>query len=295
MAANQAHRDDNLIEDIQSRLDNLNKSERKVAEAILRDPSAATRYSIAALARAADVSEPTVNRFCRGFSATGFPDFKIRLAQSIATGTPYIGQNVEADDTVAEFADKIMLSTIASLDKARQALDPKSLASAIDYLIQAKQINFFGMGGSASVALDAQHKFFRFNIPVMSYDDALMQRMVAAGSSVGDVIVLISYTGRTMETVEIAQLARANGATVIGITNPDSPLAEACTVALEVTAPEDTEVYMPMSSRIIHLTVIDILATGVTLKRGADFLGHLKKIKESLKPTRFPSNPSNPA
>ncbi|MDV3503341.1 MurR/RpiR family transcriptional regulator [Marinobacter sp. M-5] len=289
MTAHQAKRDDNLIEDIQSRLDSLNKSERKVAEAILRDPSAATRYSIAALARAADVSEPTVNRFCRGFSATGFPDFKIRLAQSIATGTPYVGQNVEPDDSVAEFADKIMLSTIASLDKARQALDPKALATAIDYLIQAKQINFFGMGGSAPVALDAQHKFFRFNIPVMSYDDALMQRMVAAGSSTGDVIVMISYTGRTRETVDIAKIARANGATVIGITNPDSPLADACTVVLEVTAPEDTEVYMPMSSRIIHLTVIDILATGVTLKRGADFLGHLKKIKESLKPTRFPS------
>lgn len=289
MAANQAHRDENLLTDIQSRLDSLNKSERKVAEAILRDPSAATRYSIAALARAANVSEPTVNRFCRGFSATGFPDFKIRLAQSIATGTPYVGQNVEANDTVSEFADKIMLSTIASLDKARQALDPDALATAIDYLIQAKQINFFGMGGSASVALDAQHKFFRFNIPVMSYDDALMQRMVAAGSSVGDVIVLISYTGRTRETVDIAQLARTNGATVIGITNPDSPLAAVCSVVVGVTAPEDTEVYMPMSSRIIHLTVIDILATGVTLKRGADFLGHLKKIKESLKPTRFPS------
>ena len=288
MATNQAHRDDNLLEDIQSRLDTLNKSERKVAEAILKDPTAATRYSIAALARAADVSEPTVNRFCRGFSATGFPDFKIRLAQSIATGTPYVGQNVEADDTVAEFADKIMLSTIASLDKARQSLDPKALATVIDYLIQAKQINFFGMGGSASVALDAQHKFFRFNIPVMSYDDALMQRMVAAGAQVGDVIVLISYTGRTKETVEIAQVARENGATVIGITNPDSPLAECCTAVLGVTAPEDTEVYMPMSSRIIHLTVIDILATGVTLKRGKDFLSHLKKIKESLKSTRFP-------
>jgi len=290
MATNQAHRDDNLLEDIQSRLDTLNKSERKVAEAILKDPTAATRYSIAALARAADVSEPTVNRFCRGFSATGFPDFKIRLAQSIATGTPYVGQNVEADDTVAEFADKIMLSTIASLDKARQSLDPKALATVIDYLIQAKQINFFGMGGSASVALDAQHKFFRFNIPVMSYDDALMQRMVAAGAQVGDVIVLISYTGRTKETVEIAQVARENGATVIGITNPDSPLAECCTAILGVTAPEDTEVYMPMSSRIIHLTVIDILATGVTLKRGKDFLSHLKKIKESLKATRFPQN-----
>lgn len=288
MAFNKTQRDDNLLEDIQKRLETLNKSERKVAEAILRDPTAATRYSIAALARAADVSEPTVNRFCRGFSATGFPDFKIRLAQSIATGTPYIGQNIEPDDTVDEFSDKIMLSTIANLEKARQALDPTSLATAIDHLIQAKQIHFFGMGGSAPVAMDAQHKFFRFNIPVMFYDDALMQRMVATGSSTGDVIVVISNTGRTVETIEIAQCARTSGATVIGITTPESPLAEACTVVVGVNAEEDTEVYMPMSSRIIHLTIIDILATGVTLKRGTDFLSHLKKIKESLKPTRLP-------
>ncbi len=292
MAATHTHRNDNVLEDIQVRLDSLNKSERKVAEAILRNPSAATRYSIAALARAADVSEPTVNRFCRGFSATGFPDFKIRLAQSIATGTPYIGQNIDADDSVEEFSNKIILSTMASLEKARQALSHKALATAIDYLIQAKQINFFGMGASASVALDAQHKFFRFNIPVMCYDDALMQRMVAAGCGTGDVIVAISYTGRTRETVDIARLARENGATVIGITSPGSPLADVCTVVLEVTTSEDTEVYMPMSSRIIHLSVIDILATGVTLKRGTDFLEHLKKIKESLTSTRIPSVPS---
>ena len=112
--------------------------------------------------------------------------------------------------------------------------------------------------------------------------------MVAAGSHVGDVIVAISYTGRTRETVEIAQIARDNGATVIGITNPQSPLAEVSSVVLPVISPEDTEVYMPMSSRIIQLTVIDILATGVTLKRGPDFLSHLKKIKESLRPTRLP-------
>ena len=277
----------NLLEQIQAKLDNLNKSERKVAEAILQDPSAATCYSIAALARAADVSEPTVNRFCRGFSTSGFPDFKIQLAQSIATGTPYVSQIVKPDDDVATFADKIVLSTMASLDKARQALNPSALSSAIDYLIQAKQINFFGMGGSAPVAMDAQHKFFRFNIPVMAYDDVLMQRMVAAGSSTGDVIVVISYTGRTREMVEIAKDARKNGATVVGITAPNSPLSETCTVALEVTAPEDTDVYMPMTSRIIHLTIVDILATGVTLKRGSDFQQHLKKIKDSLRPTRY--------
>ncbi len=285
---NEAASPANLLENIRARLEDLNKSERKVAEVILNDPESATRFSIAALAHAAEVSEPTVNRFCRNFSARGFPDFKIQLAQSIASGVPYVSQSVKPDDSVDIVADKIMLTTIAALDKARQNLDTRAIGQAIDYLIQAKQIAFFGMGGSAPVAIDAQHKFFRFNIPVTAYDDALMQRMVAAGARTGDAIVVISYTGRTRELVDIASIARENGVTVIGITAPGSPLSRVCTVAVEITAPEDTDVYMPMTSRIIHLTVIDILATGVTLKRGADFQTHLKKIKDSLKATRFP-------
>jgi len=279
----------NLLEAIKARLEELNKSERKVAEVILRDPKSATRYSIAALAKASDVSEPTVNRFCRNFAATGFPDFKIRLAQSLASGTPYISQNVAIDDSIDDFTDKIFLSTIASLDRTRQKIDSASLSQAIDVLIQAKQISFFGMGGTAPVAMDAQHKFFRFNIPVSSYEDFLMQRMVAAASGTGDVVVAISYTGRTREMVEVARIAREHGASVIGITKNDSPLAKECTVTLEVNTPEDTDIYMPMTSRIIQLTIIDVLATGVTLKRGADFQGHLKRIKDSLRPTRFPA------
>ncbi|ABC27258.1 Transcriptional regulator [Hahella chejuensis KCTC 2396] len=278
----------NLLEVIRQRLNDLNKSERKVAEVILRDPKAATRYSIAALARASDVSEPTVNRFCRNFAASGFPDFKIQLAQSLASGTPYVSQSVESSDTVEEYSDKIILSTIADLDKARQSLNTTAISKAVDYLIQAKQISFFGMGASAAVAIDAQHKFFRFNIPVTAYDDFLMQRMVAAAAHTGDAIVAISYTGRTREMVEVAKIAREQGAVVIGITAPDSPLARECTVALDVIAPEDTDVYMPMTSRIVHLAVIDILATGVTLKRGADFHSHLKRIKDSLRDTRYP-------
>ncbi len=76
----------NLLEQIKNRLDELNKAERKVAEVILSDPQQATRYSIAALAQAAKVSEPTVNRFCRSFGAAGYPVLKIQLAQSLARG-----------------------------------------------------------------------------------------------------------------------------------------------------------------------------------------------------------------
>ena len=86
------------------------------------------------------------------------------------------------------------------------------------------------------------NKFFRFNLPVMAYVDVLMQRMIAAASHTGDVIVVISYTGRTRELVEVAKVARDSGALVIGITRDGSPLAEVCTDILPVDLPEDTEV-----------------------------------------------------
>ncbi|UTW04322.1 MurR/RpiR family transcriptional regulator [Amphritea atlantica] len=279
----------NLLEQIYDRLESLNKSERKVANVIIGDPATATRLSIASLAQAASVSEPTVNRFCRNFEAKGYPDFKIQLAQSLAGGTPYVSRNVEQDDSTEEYTDKIFTSTIAALDVARKGVNAGLISKAVDYLIQAKQISFLGLGASGPVATDAQHKFFRFNLPVAAYEDVLMMRMVAAAAHTGDVFVVISYTGRTRELVDVAQIARENGATVIGISAENSPLAKECTVLLAAPTPEDTDIYMPMTSRIVQLTLLDVLATGVTLRRGVDFHQHLKKIKESLKATRYPS------
>jgi RpiR family transcriptional regulator, carbohydrate utilization regulator len=278
-----------LIDRIRQRLEELNRSERKVADVILADPATATGMSIATLAQAASVSEPTVNRFCRSFEAKGYPDFKIKLAQSLAGGTPYVSQAVEPDDTAADYTEKIFGATIAALDNARRQTDPARIERVVDYLIQARQLHFFGLGASGAVAQDAQHKFFRFNIPVTAYVDVLMQRMVASSCHTGDVVVVISWTGRTRELVDIARLARESGAVVLGITAPDSPLARECTETLEVATPEDTDHYMPMTSRMIQLALIDVLATGVTLRRGEDFLGHLKKIKDSLKDTRYPA------
>ena len=280
----------NLLEQIQSRLDDLNKAERKVAEVILHDPQQATRFSIAALAQAAGVSEPTVNRFCRSFGANGYPELKMQLAQSLASGAAYVSRAVSADDGPEAYTRKIFGSTIASLDSACQSLDPQHISRAVDLLIQARQIHFFGLGASASVALDAQHKFFRFNLSVSAHSDVLMQRMIASVAHTGDLFVIISYTGRTRELVEVARLARENGASVLGLTAAGSPLAKASTLSLDIPLPEDTDIYMPMTSRIIQLTVLDVLATGVTLRRGVDFQPHLRRIKESLTASRYPAD-----
>lgn len=276
-----------MLSKIRQKRDQLNKSERKVADAILLNPSIVTQLSIAALAKSAGVSEPTVNRFCRSFMSKGFPDFKIQLAKSLVSGSMFVTRSVEQDDNAEQYTDKIFTSTIATLDAARKQIDTKAISTAVDHLMQAKQIAFFGLGASGSVAKDAQHKFFRFNLPVVAHDDVLMQRMVAAASHTGDVIVVISYTGRTKDMVEIAQLANGTGATVIAVTIEDSPLAKVCPIVLSVPHVENTDVYMPMTSRLTQLTILDVLATGVTLRRGVGFHQHLEKVKQSLKTTRY--------
>ncbi len=134
----------------------MSKSELKVADVVLADPNATIRSSIAALARTADVSEPTVNRFCRSLDCTGFPDFKLRVAQSLANGTPYVNSNVEANDSVRDFSVKIFEMTMAALEDAKSNLDYDTLGRAIDALAGARKIEFDGVGASASHAVDAQ-------------------------------------------------------------------------------------------------------------------------------------------
>ncbi|MBD1389563.1 MurR/RpiR family transcriptional regulator [Neiella sp. HB171785] len=277
----------NTLDKISKHLNSFSKSERKVAEVILAAPQTAIHSSIATLAKMADVSEPTVNRFCRRLDTKGFPDFKLHLAQSLANGTPYVNRHVEEQDGPDAYTSKIFESTMACLDTARQSVDTGLINRAVDILTQANQISFFGLGASSAVAHDAQNKFFRFNVPVICFDDVVMMRMSAINSTDGNVVVLFSHTGRTKHLVDIARLARENDATVIGITSADSPLAKECHLVLSMDVPEDTDIYMPMASRIAQLVLVDVLSTGFTLRRGNKFRENLKRVKDSLKDSRL--------
>lgn len=277
----------NIPQLIEQNLNELSKSERKVAEIILSDPASIIHFSIAQLARSASVSEPTVNRFCHAITKTGFPEFKLQLAQSLATGIVYVSRSIEVDDTVEQYSQKLFDANLASINTAKQNINPKDIDRAVELLCQAKKIEFYGLGSSGTVAYDAQHKFVRLNTPVISYTDFLMQRMAATSCGPGDVIVLISDTGRTKATVKVAEIGKSVGATLIAITCPNSPLASTCDLVLPIEPNKDADVYTPMISRIAHFAIIDVLAVGVSLKRGPGTAKHFEKIKEALKETRF--------
>lgn len=277
----------NILEKITQQKADFSKSEKKVADVILANPQVAIHSSIATLAKMSEVSEPTVNRFCRRLDTKGYPDFKLHLAQSLANGTPYVNTHVDEYDGPSEYTNKIFESTMASLEVARKSVDVTMVNRVVDLLTQAKNISFFGLGASASVAHDARNKFFRFNVPVAFFEDILMQRMSCMNCTDGDVIILISHTGRTKSMVEVAQIARANDAVVVGITSAGSPLSKECNYVLSLAVPEDTDLYMPMASRIAQLTLIDVLATGFTLRRGTKFRENLKRVKDTLRGSRY--------
>ena len=277
----------NLVAKLENALKDLSKSEKKVGEIVLQAPEDCIRLSIAALAKHANVSEPTVNRFCRTLGCSGYPDFKLQLAQSIATGTAFISEIVKPEDELETYSQKIFNASSQAITQAAHQIDFNCMAKAIEALHLANRIDFYGLGGSGPVAKDAVHKFFRLGTPVSEQTDTLMQRMAAATASKGDVIVFISNTGRTISIVECAQIAHEAGATVISLTHKDSPLAKYTDIVLHTNVNENTDIFTPMTSRLVHLTILDILATGVIKKKGKNLQIQLAKIKESLSHTRY--------
>lgn len=258
----------------------------KLAHIVQNDPGAVIHQSIASLAKLAGVSEPTVNRFCHKLGCDGYPDFKLRLAQEISSSGQLFVENMDRDDDSVMVIKKIMTSIQTSIQSLANTIDPDALDAAAEIISKCKSVNFFGMGASSSVALDAQHKFFRFGIPVIAHTDFINQRMMCSMMEPSDVAVFISYTGRTEAMLQNAKLANQCNASVIGITMKGSPLAAQCAHVLNAVTAEDTDLFTPMTSRIIHLAVIDMLATTVALKLGSGVEDNIKSIKKNLAATR---------
>ena len=256
-----------LLAQIQRGLDQLSPAERRVADHVLSQPRSALNDPIAEIARAAGVSQPTVIRFCRSLGCEGLSDFKLRLASGLTSTVPVTHTQVTGDDSMAELGAKVLGNTASAILQVRDQLNRDTIDRSIELLNAAERIDFHAVGHYAPVALDAQYKFLRFGISCNAYTDARLQLLAAGVLRAKDVVVIISSSGRINELIEVADTARARGATVLAITASQSPLAKKADIALIVDHPEDASTQLPMVSRILHLLVIDILAVGVSMRR----------------------------
>ncbi len=276
----------NLIRRLTDNRAQLRKSEAKVADFVLANAKDVINMRIVDLANHTEVSEPTVIRFCRAIGFDGFLSFKLQLAQQLGMGSVYTQFAVNDSDTVADLRNKVFDTTIGSLLSVRDELDPDVLETAINTIAKARRVEFYGFGASGSVASDAQHKFFRLQLSTSAYTDPHIQNMSAISLGTEDVVVAISQSGKTKALLEGVQLAMEAGATVIGLAPAGTPLNKQCSIPITVNMKEDSQASTPVSSRIAHLVVIDVLATGVARHRKPLLKEHLNRLQKSQKALR---------
>jgi len=251
-----------LRERIRAARPSLSPAERQVADWVLRQPGTVLSLPVAAIAREAGVSQPTVIRFCRSMGCHGLSDFKLRLAQG----------NVARDTAPARIASpsgtRVLQNAIDSLTTLQDRFDPRTLDAAVALVDSAHRIDLYGFGSSGVVALDAQTKFFRYGIPANAYSDPYLVSMSLNVLQAGDVVIAISKSGALPELQTAVERVRELGVRVIAVTARGSPLAALADVVLPADV-DDAVADRSMVARLLHLALLDALVLEVALRKGS--------------------------
>ena len=274
-----------LLRHIKNTLPDLRKSEKIVGEFILADPKSIITMKTAEASLAMGISEPTLIRFCKAIGFSGYQELKINLSQQLAADDYFVMYEIDQNDTIHELCEKVFDTTISEILNVRSQIDQNILSDAIEILANAGRVEFYAFGGSAPVAMDGQHKFFRLKIPSSYISDPHIQFMSANSLGKDDVVVVISQSGTTSALIDSVKIVRKSGVKVIGIMPGNTPLASICDYPLVINIGDNNRISKPHTSRIAYTAVIDVLTMGVAqLKPEAQ--DHLYNIADSQRSLR---------
>jgi DNA-binding MurR/RpiR family transcriptional regulator len=269
----------------------LTRAERRVADAVLRDPGIAAGLTISDLAQAADVSEATVLRFCRSAGLGGYAELRLALAgeaaRSESVGDRAVGSDIGPADGLPRVVEKIAFADARAIEETAQQLDVGNLERVVEALSSARRIEVYGIGASAFVAMDLQQKLHRIGRTAFTAPDPHIALTSAALLGERDVAIGISHTGATVDTIEPLVEARRQGALTVAVTNfPRSPIVDAADFVLTTAARETTFRSGAMSSRIAQLMVIDCIFVGVAQRSYAETRLALERTYEAVRHRR---------
>jgi DNA-binding MurR/RpiR family transcriptional regulator len=271
----------------------LRPAQRRVAEAVLRDPAGTAELPIGRLAQRCATSVATVMRFCRSAGFQGYPELRLALARE--TGREAAGEGVvlspdiDRDDSLADIVAKIAFNDAAAVQDTAATLDLDALAAAVDAVTTARRIDVYGIGASGFVGQDLHQKLHRIGLLAFAWPDPHAALTSAALLDADCVAIGISHTGSTIDTVDALRAARESGARTIAITNfVPSPLAECAELVLTTAARETTFRSGAMASRIAQLAVIDCLFVGVAQRSYDRTMTALNRTYRAVRSRRIP-------
>ncbi|HDR4421111.1 TPA: MurR/RpiR family transcriptional regulator [Bacillus cereus] len=252
-----------LLFKIESNMDQFSPAEKKVAMYIMENAEIVPNLTTKEVSTNAGASEASVVRFCKSIGIGSFKAFKIALVRELTIADYNINDFsvMNTEDGPYDLFNKVTYVNKAAIEASVTAIDKKELEKAADLIVNADKIIFYGVGGSATPAMDGAYKFTRLGFTAMMLSDFHMMLPFVTNLKEGDIFVAISTSGRTKDVLEMAQYAKRQGATVIAITKLDqsSVLYKEADIRLCMPDVEQDHRIASIASRMTQLNMIDAL------------------------------------
>jgi RpiR family transcriptional regulator, carbohydrate utilization regulator len=266
----------------------LSEKERRIADYILKNPEKMIHSTINEVSELLNIADATVFRFCKRIGFKGFQEMKIALASEIVSPIKHIHEEITEDDDIKSITEKIFHSNITTLKDTVHMVDPTTMEMAVDALFNARRVEFYGVGGSSIIAMDAFHKFARTGIDAFASVDFHFQLVSASRLTKQDVGVIISHSGTNKDAIHILKTLQQSGAKTIGITGyPKSPIGQNTDITLYTCSQETEYRSEALSSRIGQLSLIDALYVNIMFLNKNRAKNSLKKVREAIATTRL--------
>lgn len=271
-----------IISRIKAALPTLSPTEAKIGEYILANMEFAVHASITDLAEVADVSSPSITRFCRSLNCDGLKQLKVEMAQAQIVGQRYLQKPYTPDDVPA-ISHNVLAGLKNAVQELEQQLDYVDIDKAADFIVNANRVAIFGGGGGGGmVAIESENRLFRLGVQVNTYTDSQLQTMMAATLNENDVLFVISTSGRFQGLIDTAKVAKQYNCKIVSLTKKGTPLADISDCVLHVDIEENDDILIPTASRYALLALVDIVATAVAAKLETDASERLRRIKYQL-------------
>jgi DNA-binding MurR/RpiR family transcriptional regulator len=272
--------ENDLLNRIESHYVTLSKSQKKIADYILKNYDKVAFMTASALGEATGVSESTVVRLANALGYEGYPKLQKGLQEAIKTRLTTV-QRFELSKDIGEnvnYLQRIMHLDIENIRKTIEGLDTARVDEMVEALHGARKVYILGLRSSSVLAnyLGFYLNFMLDDVHVAqlgTYDvfDHLLNLQE------GDVLVAISFPRYSNKTFEVVDFAKAQGARVIGITDSmNSPLYEMVSCCL--TAKYNMNTFI--DSLVAPMSLINALIIATSMKKREKVETNFKKLEE---------------
>ncbi len=273
-----------ILEQIHASYYQLTAAERKVADYVLTQYADVQYMSITQLAEECGVAEATISRFCRSLKLKGFNAFKMELARhSVSSSVAPLKQNAPGTDTFQGRCHQIGQLAIEAVNQTLELADEASITHAVDCLEQAGRVLCIGNGGSLLMACECAHHFSTISNKFYYLPDSHMQLSAIATMNQSDAIILFSYSGATINSLEVLELAKSRNIRTILITRfPKSPAAKLADIVLRCGSNEGP--FQPGSNpaKMAQLVLVDVLYQEFYYRHPEDSERNIENIASAL-------------